>query len=308
MAITPNMNLSLPSPSVTAGPTWATNVNTAFSVVDTHDHSPGRGSLIPATALNITSDLSLNNTAKLLQVKSLNLAVQDTALPAANAQAVYSISGDLWYNNSAGTPVQLTAGNSITSASSPLTPAGIILAYGGSSAPTGYLLCDGTAVSKTGYAGLFSAIGTAYNVGGEATTDFRLPNLLGRGPIGSGTYIDPVSGSITRTLGATLGAEAHVLTQAQLASHSHAGIAHSHGITDPGHAHNIPTFTDNPGANTVFATAAPDAFPLFNSHPTSTVGTGISVNAATSSVATTGTNASHNNMQPSTVVNFIIKT
>jgi phage-related tail fiber protein len=63
-----------------------------------------------------------------------------------------------------------------------LTPTGVILAFGGSSAPAGYLLCDGAAVSRATYAALFAVIGTGYGVGDGATT-FNLPSLKGRVPI-----------------------------------------------------------------------------------------------------------------------------
>lgn len=56
---------------------------------------------------------------------------------------------------------------------------GIILPYAGSAAPTGWLLCFGQAVSRTTYAGLFSAIGTTFGVGDGSTT-FNVPDLRGR--------------------------------------------------------------------------------------------------------------------------------
>jgi microcystin-dependent protein len=59
------------------------------------------------------------------------------------------------------------------------TPAGSILAFGGTVAPTGYLLCDGSAVSRTTYADLFAVIGTAFGSGNGSTT-FNLPDFRGR--------------------------------------------------------------------------------------------------------------------------------
>lgn len=68
-------------------------------------------------------------------------------------------------------------------------PAGTILATGRTSAPAGYLMCDGSVVDRTTYAGLFAAISTRFNVGGEAGTDFRLPafNNENRYPRGAST-------------------------------------------------------------------------------------------------------------------------
>ncbi len=67
-----------------------------------------------------------------------------------------------------------------------LTPAGAIVAFGGSAAPVGWLLCDGAAVSRTTYDALFSAIGTAFGTGDGSTT-FNLPNFKGVSPTGVGS-------------------------------------------------------------------------------------------------------------------------
>lgn len=64
-----------------------------------------------------------------------------------------------------------------------ITPAGVIQAYGGSSAPQGWLICDGSAVSRTTYAALYAAIGTAFGAGDGSTT-FNLPNAKGRMLVG----------------------------------------------------------------------------------------------------------------------------
>lgn len=48
-----------------------------------------------------------------------------------------------------------------------------------STVQTGWLECDGSVKVRATYAALFAAIGTSYNTGGEAGTDFRLPDLRG---------------------------------------------------------------------------------------------------------------------------------
>jgi microcystin-dependent protein len=108
-----------------------------------------------------------------------------------------------------------------------LVPPGQIVAYGGGSVPAGWLLCDGTAVNRVTYARLFAAIGTTYNTGGEAGTDFRLPDFRGRMVMGA---------SGAHALGTYGGAETAV-GPAHTHSHSHSGAAHTH----PGsHAHGTP--------------------------------------------------------------------
>ena len=64
-----------------------------------------------------------------------------------------------------------------------LPPAGIIIAWGGTSAVQpnfdalpGYLLCDGAEYSATSYANLYAAIGTTYGSSGVGL--FKVPNLL----------------------------------------------------------------------------------------------------------------------------------
>jgi len=67
----------------------------------------------------------------------------------------------------------------LMSGSGSASPAGVIEAYGGSTAPAGYLLCDGSAVSRTTYSALFSAIGATFG-SGDGSTTFNLPDLRGR--------------------------------------------------------------------------------------------------------------------------------
>ena len=58
-------------------------------------------------------------------------------------------------------------------------PTGVVQPFAGSTAPSGWLLCAGQAVSRSTYADLFSAIGTTYGAGDGSTT-FGLPDLRGR--------------------------------------------------------------------------------------------------------------------------------
>lgn len=63
---------------------------------------------------------------------------------------------------------------------------GIIVPYVGVAAPTGWLLCQGQAVSKTTYAALYAVVGVNA-FGTDTGTDFYLPNLQGRVPVGVST-------------------------------------------------------------------------------------------------------------------------
>lgn len=64
-----------------------------------------------------------------------------------------------------------------------IIPKGMIAPYAGNSSPEGWLICDGSAVSRITYSALFTAIGTAYGAGDGSTT-FNLPDLQGKVVVG----------------------------------------------------------------------------------------------------------------------------
>ena len=117
MPITPNMNLVLPTPTQTPGPTYATQNNNAFTTVDSHDHTSGKGIPVPAAGIGIDGDLPFNNN-NLDSVKSTRFYNQSAALSTgSDVGCVYVAGGDLFYNNVSGTQIQLTAGGALNAAS-----------------------------------------------------------------------------------------------------------------------------------------------------------------------------------------------
>lgn len=169
------------------------------------------------------------------------------------------------------------------------SPSGAMIMWGSAVMPTGWLLCDGTAVSRTTYAGIFAAISTTYGVGDGSTT-FNLPDFRGRSPMGSGT--GTASDATAHALASTGGTETHVLTEAQLASHTHTQVAHAHG--PPG------------GATQFITTSAGVGILVVNA------GVGFQENSATGTSTavnnSTGSGTAHNNLAPFVAVNVIIKT
>ena len=146
-------------------------------------------------------------------------------------------------------------------------PVATIIMYGGTSAPTGWLLCDGQ--STTGYAALAAVVGA------------NVPDLRGRAPIGYGQGAGLTNRS---TIGATTGTETHALTQSEMPRHNH-GINPSqiYGTGSGGTGAYAPSGNNPQGSVTTFFTG------------------GDGTDEASENALP------HNNMQPSTVVNFIIK-
>lgn len=109
------LGLNLPTVSVTLGPAWATQVNTAFEVIDAHDHSSGKGASIPSSALNINANIDWGG-YKPTNLLATQYSSNDATLTgASNANSVYVKSGNLYYTNSSGNAVQITSGGSIVS-------------------------------------------------------------------------------------------------------------------------------------------------------------------------------------------------
>lgn len=117
MPTTPNMNIGLAVPGKTEGPEWAETLNDAIETVDSHDHTPGRGTPVPASGIDIRTDLSINGT-NLTDVRMLRFGDQEAALgDPADKNGLTSVGGDLFYNNGSGVPVKITDGAGLAASS-----------------------------------------------------------------------------------------------------------------------------------------------------------------------------------------------
>ena len=180
------------------------------------------------------------------------------------------------------------------------SPAGVISPFAGGTAPFGYLLCDGSAVSRTTYSGLFATISTIYGVGNGSTT-FNLPDLRGRTIAG----IDDMGGTdagrlnLANTLGTTAGTQTHTLTSAEMPVHTHVQNAHGHTL---GGGQSFGTnFGSNAGGTATFALSVAAINTGTYQGPYSALDTtAVNQNA--------GSGGAHNNMQPTMLLNYIIKT
>lgn len=219
-------------------------------------------------------------------------------------------------------------------------PAGTIIIYAGSgAAPSGWLTCSGALLNKSDYANLSAAIGTSFNTGGETAGQFRIPDLRGRVPVGAGTGTGGASSgtanitggsSLTaRSLGATIsnGQERVTLSAAEsgIPAHSHSlnETSHGHSIASDG-SHNHQNRFNSHGPFKGGSSAVAYLF-LGGGYPTySTTGPQqsktVTVNTVTSNISdgSGGSNvtgytssaaaSSHLNIQPSVVMQYLIKT
>lgn len=150
-------------------------------------------------------------------------------------------------------------------------PVGTVLAFAGTTAPSGWLMCDGSAVSRTTYRNLFALVETTYGVGDGSTT-FGLPDL--RGKVIAGFW----SGSANfGNFGATVGNENHTLTVSEIPSHDHPGTYSS-------------LVWNLNGANGTNSNTAG----------------GLAANT-TPGIVPQGGGQAHNNIQPSTIMSYLIK-
>ena len=150
-------------------------------------------------------------------------------------------------------------------------------------APRGFANCDGQLLPINQYQSLYSILGTTY--GGDGRVTFGLPDLRGRVPLHAG---NPPAPEPPRNPGQKGGAEEHTLAANEI----------------PAHRHSFPASADQA------VTADPDGNLLagraFLSQPFysdtrsgSSMRNGVIGN-------NTGAGAAHNNMQPFTVIQYVI--
>lgn len=201
---------------------------------------------------------------------------------------------------------------------------GTVLDYAGTVAPDGWMLCYGQSLLRSDYPDLFARIGTAF--GAADANHFSLPDYRGRVAAGKDDMGGTAAGRVTAAgagingaqLGATGGTETHALTTAQMPNHSHAntlsdpGHAHANSISDPGHSHSF-------AAGQAWTNGGPQTWGggpagAIGVQPMNAAATGIWINNAGAATgmginnAAAGSGTAHPNVQPTLVLNKIIKT
>ena len=172
-------------------------------------------------------------------------------------------------------------------------PTGTVSAFAGSAAPTGYALCDGSAVNRTAQAALFSVIGTTYGIGDGSTT-FNLPDLRGRVVAGLGeSLLGATADELGDDNGLIANTKEHTLLETELPAHDHFTLNNNAGNSGNSvDTTNSASFSTSFGGDSSYQMAAPTADPVANIGLSSETGGGLA----------------HPNVQPTIILNYIIKT
>ena len=157
-------------------------------------------------------------------------------------------------------------------------PTGTIMPYAGQNVPNNFLFCHGQSVSRTTYADLFAVLGLTY--GADDSVTFKVPDLRGRviagqddmGGVSANRLTSPLDGDI---LGASGGSESHTLAVNELPAHTH-DVYHRLHDTSPG--------------------AGGEESDMVRS------------GTSTRATSATGGNQPHANVQPTLILNYMIKT
>lgn len=97
-------------------PDYANNITNDFTTLDAHDHSSGFGVQITPAGININQDLPFNN-FNATAARSYRMIDNGSPLSTGPDQlCLYASGGDLYYNNSTGGQVQITAGGGLNAA------------------------------------------------------------------------------------------------------------------------------------------------------------------------------------------------
>lgn len=106
----PNMQLPVPGVGTEQGPQYAFDVNNCFTLVDQHDHTPGKGVQITPAGININTSLNFNsnfatNLAGLSLVSQLSTPI--------TLSTIYESGDDLFFLDGVGNPVRITQNGAV---------------------------------------------------------------------------------------------------------------------------------------------------------------------------------------------------
>jgi microcystin-dependent protein len=154
-----------------------------------------------------------------------------------------------------------------------------------------YVMCNGQLLTIQQYSPLFALIGITF--GGNGSTNFAVPNMQGRVPIGAGT--SPVSGKLYK-VGDVGGSETFSLGLTNLPAHTHTAA----GTVTPKAGTGKIVLTSDPTA--AFAGQTASTTPVYTTTNNVTMGE----SPVTITVAPAGSNAPFYSMPPYLALNYII--
>jgi microcystin-dependent protein len=165
---------------------------------------------------------------------------------------------------------------------------GQISIFGCNYAPMGWALCEGQVLAINQYTALFALLGT--NFGGNGTTNFQLPDLRSRAPLGFGQG----PGLSNFTIGQTGGAETVTINAASYPTHAHTLFAAASNATSNAPAGLLEAEGQSAGRGGTINLALYSA-------------TGAAATLAPAALTpAAGGNQPHNNIQPYLALNFCI--
>lgn len=203
---TPNMFLNLPVVGQEPGPQFAIDINSAFTVVDGHNHSPGYGVPISQAGILLTGDLSYSGYSA---SNILSVILNSQVSAPLTVGTVYENGNDLHWINGAGLDIQITNASGIVG-----TPGSISGITG--TASVNYI--------SPGYF-FYSATLTPANI---AVASISLANVTASSPTFTLSPPNPLSSSYSWTLP---GANPSVSGAQSLLTVSNAGVL-SYTVTD----------------------------------------------------------------------------
>jgi microcystin-dependent protein len=308
----------------------------SYSVTSNSGHTALTNGILIAVKASATN--TAGATLNLNTIGAKSIRTLDTGAEAAVTAGqivsggTYQFRYDTAANSSAGGWILL---NPTVDPATKLT-AGSIKIWPSDTLETGWLWANGASLLRTDYPALFLAIGTVH--GAADGTHFNVPDICGRAPFGSddmggiaakSRITNAESSIVGTTLGASGGVESVILATPQLAAHSHAGTTNSGGVD---HVHTGTTNVQSANHTHAQATptttngqfSGPGAIGWGGTYPNNSTQTGnesaththdFTTSGATSfnhthtfTTGSSGTNASHTNMPPALITNYVIKT